>query len=282
MRGLNTLSFILFIIVAIIGIISYKEYDNLFEFGPVFGISFVVSFIVLIFVEISSWDTVIVPAIIRGVPVYTEQVRAYVQGEAKWLTAILLTIEEPIIIGLLFPLIFEGIHIPIQHLYEYIDDIRQENFKDKYLDVCLNVVSNSKRPVYEKEVLDVISYYNKDKLKGKLLESLKQRTCFDAERNLYWGANAYIQMKSTIENTLLNTSPKPLEWLLNNIPKYAGKEYIAFKVTAIRELAAQRIFILEATTGSAVNSSGEETALYRHRNGSKIKRVVFEDDPDFY
>lgn len=283
--SIHPILLILFIIVAIIGIISYKEYDNVFEFGPLFGIGFAVSFIALILLEIFAWNGVIIPVIRRSVPFFAEQIIASSQSDpiSKVLIAILITVEEPIIIGLLFPLIFEGIIYISRFIIGFVEGIRQQNFKNKYLHICLNFVLNSAKPVYENDIVDIIPCGSeKYRLKDTLLYELKQRTYFDSEKKLYWGAESFNKMKKNIENILLNTSPKPLEWLIDNIPEYKSSEYIAFKVTAIRELAKERIFVLETTTGGTLNSESEETALYRHRNGSKINTVVYEDDPDFY
>lgn len=89
-------------------------------------------------------------------------------------------------------------------------------------------------------------------------------------------------MKKCIEDILLNTSTKPLEWLLNNLPGYVSDEYISFKVTALRELVSEKVFILETKTRGNLNEDSEETVLYRHCRGSKIKTVVIEDNLDFY
>lgn len=230
------------------------------------------------------WNDIIVPVIVKSALFYTEQIKSYVQngGMPKLLIAAIITIEEPIIIGLLFPLVFEGIHMSLIYIIAFIDSLRQRHFKNKYIHMCLAFVLDSAVPIYEAQILNIIPNDKKYQLKDNLLYDLKRRTYFDPQKNLYWGAKAFSKMKENIEQVLLNTSPKPLEWLLDNVSGYEAGEYIAFKITAIRELVNEKIFILETTTGGSLNSDGEETALYRHYRGSKIKSVVLEDDPDFY
>lgn len=51
-------------------------------------------------------------------------------------------------------------------------------------------------------------------------------------------------------------------------------------VAAIDDLVKLKIFIIEAEIASTEN--GKSITLYRHRDGSKIKSGVIEDDSDFY
>lgn len=274
---------ILFIIVVVVGIRAFKEWENEFEFSTLFGIGAVLSLVSVLILEIFCWDSVIIPVLSRAVPFYTERIVSYAQGDGKILMAIILTIEEPIIVGILFPVVFEGVLWIYQFVKDFIQGIRQEKFKKTYFDVCLKYVLNSSQPVSKNGILNAIPIGNKKyKLGDALLYALQRRTYFDSEKNLYWGKKYYDQMKKLIEDTLLNTSPKPLEWLLNNLPGYVSDEYTSFKVTAIRELVSEKVFVLETKTGSNLNEDSEETILYRHCRGSKIKTVVIEDDPDFY
>lgn len=282
--SIHPIILIVVVVLSIIGIIAYANYDNIFEFGSMFGVGWAVSFVGLILAEVFAWDEIVAPAIIRAVPVYTETIRGIVQNTdgTHIIIAILLAIEEPIIIGLLFPIVFEGIHLPSEYIIDHIHDMRENLFKTRYFDRCLNFVQNSSIPVHERDIINIVPGGNsKYKLKGSLFNALREYSCFDPEKNLYWNIDSFKKMKKTIENTLLNTSPRALEWLLYSVPEYGDSVFFAFKVTAINELVKERVFVLETTTGSSLGHGGEETALYRHVNGSKIKSVVIEDDPDF-
>ena len=282
--SIHPIILIVFVVLSIIGIIAYNNYDNIFEFGSMFGVGWAVSFVGLILAEIFAWNEIIAPAVIRAVPVYTETIRRIVQNTdgTHLIVAILLAIEEPIIIGLLFPIVFEGIHLSSEYIIDHIHDMREEWFKTRYFDRCLNFVQNASEPVHEEEIINNIPGGDrKYQLKGTLLNALREYSCFDPGKKLYWSMDSYKKMKQTIENTLLNTSPRELEWLLYGVPAYNDTKFFAFKITAINELVKERVFVLETTTGSSLGQGGDGTALYRHINGSKIKSVVIEDDPDF-
>lgn len=282
--SIHPIILIVVVVLSIIGIIAYNDYDNIFEFGPMFGIGWAVSFVGLILAEVFAWNEVVAPTIIRSVPIYTETIRGIVQNTdgTHLIVAILLAIEEPIIIGLLFPVIFEGIHLSLLGIALLNQIIREKLFKIRYFNICLKFVQDTSIPVYEREIINRIPRGDiKYSLKDDLLKTLRKYSYFDPEKNLYWNVDSYNIMKKAIENTLLNTSPRELEWLLYSVPEYGDTKFFAFKIAAINELVKERVFVLETTTGSSLGQGGEETALYRHVNGSKIKSVVIEDDPDF-
>jgi len=281
--NVNPIVMILFIIVAIVGIISYVDDDGEhdFTYGVSFGIGVIISFVVLIPIEIFGWNGIILPIIDKAAPFLdTSNVT-----KDRVLYSIIIAIEEPIVIGILLPLIFSGIARLLRPIGDYIDNVRREKFKNEYLDGCLKLVTNSLKPIKEKNILGSINYGNgkyNEKINYDLLCELRKRTYYDSEHSLYWGKESYYKMKESIENALLNTSPKPLDWLITHVDGYRHKDYYDVKVAAIEELRKSRIFVLETTTGGTFNSDSETTKLYRHYSGSKINTVVYDDDPDFY
>lgn len=282
--SIHPILLILFVILAIIGIISFSKYENAFDFGPMFGIGWAVSFVGIILMEIFGWKELVAPAIIKAVPIYTETISGIVLNTdgRHIIVAILLAIEEPIIIGLLFPLVFEGIHLFFVGIALFIHTIMEKLFKFRYFNICLNFVQNASTPVHEREIMNIIPMGNsKYGIKDDLLKMLREYSCFDSVNNLYWNIDSYKTMKNAIENKLLHTSPRDTEWIMYSVPEYNNNKFFAFKITAINELIKERTFVLETTTGSNFNQRGESKALYRHIRGSKLKSVVIEDDPDF-
>ena len=282
--SIHPIVLILFVIIAIIGIFAYNDYENIFEFESMFGVGWVISFVGIIFVEIFRWDEWVAPVIIKAVPIYTETISEVVQSAdgRHFIIAILLTIEEPIIIGLLFPLIFEGIHLFFVGINSFFEGAREKLFTLMYFNICLKFVQSSSTPVSEKELMSIIPMGNrKYSIRYDLLEKLKKHSCFDEKNKLYWNTKSYITMIMAIEDKLLHSSPRELEWLIHNVPNYENTKFFDFKISAINELIERGIFVLETTTGSSLSQDGEEKMLYRHFKGKKIKSVVIEDDPDF-
>lgn len=174
--SIHPILLILAIALFIIGIISYKEYDNLFEYGIIFGISLVASFVGIICLEVFYWDSIIVPCLIRSIPIYTEEITNYLLNpeSSKLLPAICITIAEPIIIAIMVPFFFEGIHISGVYIVEFVNKIREKIFKRKYFNVCLRFIYGH-RPVSDKEIVKYIHCENKSiNLKNALLDNLKK------------------------------------------------------------------------------------------------------------
>lgn len=260
---------------------------NIAEYGTLFWSAFGISFVLMIILEFTSWDKFIIPALSKGVPFYKNQIVEYAQteGYSKLIIAIILAIDEPITIGIVTPLIFEGLHMLLLGIYriiEWIEDIRIKAFKDKYLDQSLGFILNSNIPVNKRSVLIAINRGNvRYSIASEMFKELEPMTLYDSDKGLYWGRDGFNKMKKCIENTLLNLTPQTLEWLVFNVPEYKSDSYQNYKIKAINELVRERIFVVEKDIGVSMNPTNtESTKLYRHKNGSHIKSTII-DDPDF-
>lgn len=277
---------ILFVIFVIAGMVIFFRENNRFEFGSLMLGSWLSSLVLSILLCIAAWDSVLVPVINKSLPFLDPESIEAIRSDlaTRVVSSIIIVLAEPICIGILFSFTFEAIVDFIDGIVEFINAIREEMFVSRYIDRCYKKVLEAEKPIGSKSIIGELPCGDvKYKFGDSLLEELKSRTFYDSKKRLYWGEKEFNKMKQQLEKTLLNTTPRTLDWIVANTPPYKDAVYTAFRRTAIEDLVKEKVFIVEATTGANMQSGGKGETIYRHRAGQKLKTTLIDadNDPDF-